>query len=61
MRESGDGIDGQAGSRNRLERASDLGVKLGVEEVVAVVCETEGGAQEGFGCWAVGGVAVLVC
>jgi hypothetical protein len=55
----GDGIYGQAGGRERLERASDLGVELGVEEVVAVVCEAEGGAQEGFGCGAVGGVAGL--
>jgi hypothetical protein len=43
MREVGNGIYGQTGSRDRLERASDLGVELSIEEVVAVVREAEGG------------------
>jgi hypothetical protein len=55
----GDGVYGQTGSRDRLERASDLGVELGVEEVVAVVCEAEGRAKEGLSCGTVGGVAVF--
>jgi hypothetical protein len=59
VREVGNGIYGQTGSRDRLERASDLGVELGVEEVVAVVREAEGGTQKGFGCGTVGGVAVF--
>ena len=42
---------------DHLEGTSDLGVQLGVEEVVVRVGEAEGGAEESFGGGAVGGVA----
>lgn len=44
--------------RIHLKGAPDLGVELGVEEVVVRVVEAEGGTEEGLGCGAVGRVAV---
>lgn len=44
---------------DHLESTSDLGVQLGVEEVVVSVGEAEGRAEESFSGGAVGGVAVI--